>query len=96
MLRFYQISEKINFKNNDNTTSFKKNSFVFLSRVTESKGVYNLISVIKKISLRKKVTLDIYGPLDKNEDNFFSQIRSTDCIKLLVKVMQIHLMLKIF
>jgi len=51
-----------------------KNKAVFISRVTDDKGVTVLMDAIESINKEGiKIILDVYGPLDENYEQYFSE-----------------------
>ncbi len=65
-------------------TAAKQMSFrlVYVSRVIESKGIFVLIEVVKKLLEKHSIQLDIYGPVgDEVKGRFMNAIRSEAAIQ---------------
>jgi glycosyltransferase involved in cell wall biosynthesis len=55
-------------------TENNRNKTLFISRVTDDKGVTVLMDAIESITKDKiKISLDIYGPMDKNYEDYFNK-----------------------
>ena len=55
-------------------TENNKNKAVFISRVTDDKGVTDLMDAIDRINKNQtKISIDIYGPMDKNYEKYFNE-----------------------
>ena len=73
----YNFRKIDNIQTNTNSNEFK---IVFFSRITETKGIFDLIEVMKSID--RTVLLDFYGPIDKDiEDRFLNAINEFENIQ---------------
>lgn len=77
LYNFRVINSELILEKNKENSNFK---LVYFSRITEEKGIFELIEVMKELK-SKNITLDIWGVINsKDEDRFYKKIENVSNI----------------